>query len=273
MRPDWRRSRVVLALLLLGSFTLVTVDAASDPSPLDAVRAAVAEATAPLQLGARTVARPFVNATSDLATLGRQRHDLRRLREENAKLRGQLRAATERQAEARAAKRLIADRRTVPARVIGFGAYQSFAHTVTIDAGRRDGVRPNQTVVAGDGLVGRVLNAGTANATVLLIGDATSAVGARMASSRELGFVRGEGDVIGKARLTLQLLDHEVRVSPGDTLVTWGSPNGSPYVAGIPIGRVVSVDKAPAGLAPTAVVEPYADLTALDVVGVIAVVS
>jgi rod shape-determining protein MreC len=264
MRP---RPRVVLVVLLLASFSLVTVDAATDESPLDALRAAVAEAVAPLQLGARVATRPIVHAARDVAEVGQQRSELRRLREENAALRGQLRLDAERETEAREVEQLRAD--TVPARVVGFGAQLSFAHTVTIDAGRRDGVRPDQTVVAPDGLVGRVVRASTTSATVLLLGDATSIVGARLGSSRELGFVHGTGDVAGKARLTLQLLDHEAKAKRGDGLVTWGSPNGSPYRAGIPVGRVVSVQRAAAGVAPTATVEPYVDLTALDVVGVV----
>lgn len=266
MRP---RSRVLLVMLLLGSFSLVTVDVAVDDSPLNAVRAAVAEAVAPLQLGARVATRPIVNAARDIASIGRQRDELVKLREENAALRGQLRTAVERGAEAGAVSRLRSAGHTVPARVVGFGAQQSFAHTVTLDVGTRDGVRPDQAVVAADGLVGRVVRAATTSATVLLLGDATSIVGGRLESSRELGFLHGTGDVVGKARLTLQLVDHSALVEQGDRLVTWGSPNGSPYPAGIPIGRVVSVDAATAGVAPKASVDPYVDLTALDVVGVV----
>jgi rod shape-determining protein MreC len=261
------RSRVLLAALLLASFSLVTVDAATEESPLNAVRAAVAEAVAPLQLGARIATRPIVNVARDIGEIRRQRDEVLRLREENAELRGQLRLDSERQAEGRAAARLGPN--TLRARVVGFGARQSFAHTVTIDAGTRDGVRADQAVVAADGLVGRVVRTGTTSATVLLVGDATSIVGARLQSSRELGLVHGTGDVVGKARLTLQLLDHEASAKVGDRLVTWGSPNGSPYPAGVPIGRVVSVDDTVAGIAPKATVMPYADLTALDVVGVV----
>src|SRR5699024_5761273 len=86
-----------------------------------------------------------------------------------------------------------ADLETVPARVVGYGAAQSFQRTVTIDAGRDSGVRADQTVVGPNGLVGRVLRVSRSNATVLLIVDRSSVVGARLGSNNELGMLRGDG--------------------------------------------------------------------------------
>jgi rod shape-determining protein MreC len=42
-----------------------------------------------------------------------------------------------------------------------------------------------------------------------------------------------------------------------------------PYVAGIPIGTVASVYSTPRNLAKRAVLTPYVDFSALDVVGVV----
>ena len=52
-------------------------------------------------------------------------------------------------------------------------------------------------------------------------------------------------------------------------MVTWGSQNGVPYVAGIPIGKVESVYSTPRELAKHAVIDPFVDFTSLDVVGVV----
>jgi rod shape-determining protein MreC len=85
----------------------------------------------------------------------------------------------------------------------------------------------------------------------------------------EVGFVRGRGQVGDRARLDLDLVDASADVSKGDALVTWGSKNGTPYVAGIPIGRVTAVHNTPRQQSTQAVIDPYADFTTLDLVGVV----
>jgi rod shape-determining protein MreC len=69
--------------------------------------------------------------------------------------------------------------------------------------------------------------------------------------------------------LDLDLIDHAVEPSRDDAVVTWGSKNGVPYVAGIPIGRVESVVASPRQSSRVAVIRPFVDFTALDVVGVV----
>jgi rod shape-determining protein MreC len=64
--------------------------------------------------------------------------------------------------------------------VVGIGPAQSFSRTVTIDAGSRAGLAPDMTVVNGSGLVGRILRVSSTTATVLLVVDADSTVGARV---------------------------------------------------------------------------------------------
>ena len=157
----------------------------------------------------------------------------------------------------------------VPARVVAMGPAQSFSRTVTIDAGTSSGVRADRTVVDSDGLVGRVVRADRHTATVLLLVDQESVVGGRLGSSMEVGFLRGRGQVGGDARLDLELLDSTASAARGDSLSTWGSKNGAPYVAGIPIGRVKAVYTTPRQQSTRAVITPYVDFTALDLVGVV----
>jgi rod shape-determining protein MreC len=157
----------------------------------------------------------------------------------------------------------------VPARVIAMGPAQSFSRTVTIDAGTSSGVFPDMTVLNNDGLVGRVIRADRGTATVLLVVDAESVVGGRLGSSMEVGFLRGRGGVGEQARLDLDLVDNAVTPGKDDILVTWGSKNGAPYVAGIPIGRVTAVYSSPRQLSKQAVIEPLVDFSSLDLVGVV----
>jgi rod shape-determining protein MreC len=160
----------------------------------------------------------------------------------------------------------------LPARVIGYGSAQSFTQTVTIDAGSRAGLRPDLTVVNADGLVGRVLRVTSSTATVLLVVDEDSTVGGRVGMSMKVGFLHGRGDVDGlggDARLDLELVDQSTVPQRGDDVVTWGSDKGAPYVSGVPVGRVESVFSSLRETTQRAVIDPFVDFGALDLVGVV----
>ena len=111
----------------------------------------------------------------------------------------------------------------VPAHVVAYGPAQSFSRTVTIDAGSDAGVRPDQTVLNDDGLVGRVLRVTRTTATVLLIVDTESVVGGRVGASMKVGFLHGRGGLGDDGRLDLELVDEADAPAKGDTVVTWGS--------------------------------------------------
>jgi rod shape-determining protein MreC len=114
-----------------------------------------------------------------------------------------------------------------------------------------------------------VIRAGRSTATVLLVVDRDSVVGGRLGSSMEVGFVRGRGDLGDAGRLDIDLVDNAVTADRGDVVVTWGSSKGGPYVAGVPVGRVTQVFSSPRQLSKRAVIEPFADFSSLDLVGVV----
>ncbi|HET7194347.1 MAG TPA: rod shape-determining protein MreC, partial [Nocardioides sp.] len=157
----------------------------------------------------------------------------------------------------------------VPARVVGIGPSQSFSQTVTIDAGSRAGVHPDMTVLNNDGLVGRVLRVTSSTATVLLIVDAESVVGGRVGETMEIGFLHGRGILGSSGHLELELADASEVPAKHDTVVTWGSQSGAPYVSGVPIGRVSSVYSSLRETSQRAVIEPFVDFGSLDLVGVV----
>ena len=49
----------------------------------------------------------------------------------------------------------------------------------------------------------------------------------------------------------------------------WGSEDGAPYAAGVPIGRVTQVFANLRDQTQRAVIEPFADFSSLDLVGVL----
>jgi rod shape-determining protein MreC len=271
---DTRRSRVLLALLLVTSVVLVVIDNRSEgSSPLDGLRSAAAAVFGPVEQVAAAIASPVSDAVDSVSRLGEDGDELDRLRQRNEELTRRLRTSEldrQRAAELDGLLRVAGAGRyeVVPARVIAIGAAQTFSWTVTIDAGTRDGIHPDMTVLNGDGLVGRVKTAGPSTATVLLAVDPDSSVGVRLESSMEVGFTTGQG-IGDDGALDLRLLDGQSTVARGDRMVTFGSQGDTPYVPGVPVGVVRSVQGSPGSQTRTAVVAPYVDFTSLDLVGVV----
>ena len=271
---DTRRTRVLLALLLVTSISLFTIDyRGGENSPLDGVRSAAATVFGPVERVAAAIASPVSDAVDGVSGLGGGGADAKRLEAQNKQLRSRLRTSAMDRTRAQELDDLLkvagAGRyRVVPARVIAIGAAQTFSWTVTLDAGSRDGIRPDMTVLDGDGLVGRVKTVGPSTSTVLLAVDPESSVGVRLEGSMEVGFTTGQG-IRERGDLDLRLLDGQSSVAPGDRLVTFGSQGDTPYVPGVPVGRVVTVSGSPGSQTRSAVVSPYVDFTSLDLVGVV----
>jgi len=274
MNRDTRRTRTLLFLLLLTSITLIAVDhRGGDQSPLRGLRSFAATVFGPVEKAASAIAGPVSEAVDSVGSLGQGKDQAAELGKENEDLRRQLRSSELARNRAAELDDLLhiagaGGYGVVPAQVIAIGAAQTFSWTVTIDAGRSDGIRPDMTVINGDGLVGRVKTVGPVTATVLLIIDPESAVGIRLEKSMEVGVASGQGgDHDGE--LALQLLDAQSTVAKGDRLVSFGSRGASPYVPGVPVGEVVQVRRSLGTLTRTATVRPYVDFTTLDLVGVV----
>ncbi|MGH8869576.1 MAG: rod shape-determining protein MreC [Actinomycetes bacterium] len=270
MNRDTRRTRLVLALLLVASLTLLTLDFRSgDESPLHTLRRVTNSIVGPVEEGAAAVVRPVADTLSAVGRLGSSDERIDALEKENAELRRTLRTSKLARNRADELDSLLkvagAGRyKVVPAQVVALGNGQGFAWTATLDVGRSDGIAKDMTVLNGDGLVGRVVSVGAASSTVLLAVDATSAVGARLEGSLEIGVANGAG----RDPMELQLLDPQARVGRGDRLVTFGSRGDAPYVPGVPVGMVQRLEP-PGELTRTAEVRPFVDFTALDLVGVV----
>ncbi|WP_067441884.1 rod shape-determining protein MreC [Nocardioides jensenii] len=272
---DNRPSRSVLIALLLACATMITLDAhGGQDSPVEPARRVAGEAFGPVETFTADVVRPFAAIPDYFGTRKNLRKEVSALEAENAELRRSVETSgldRNRLAEYDGLTRAASDagHDLVPAHVIAVGAGQSFSHTVTIDAGTDAGLHADMTVLNNDGLVGRVVRVTRTTATVVLIVDAESVVGGRLASSMEIGFLSGRGVIDGTGRLDLDLMDDSVVANAGDVVTTWGSKAGTPYVGGIPIGRVVSVINSPRETSRRAVIEPFVDFTSLDLVGVV----
>src|SRR3954452_14179717 len=265
---DSRRARLVLALLLLTAFTLITLDyRAGSGGPLRALGNAV---FGPVERAAADVGRPVGSFFSSLGSLSSYKSTNAKLRKQNQQLRAKLRLTDGERAHLTSAEKLLdlagrAQFRIVPAQVVAVEGALGFEWTATIDIGSRDGIRANMTVVSGDGLVGKTVHVGPTTSTVLLGQDPNFTAGARLERSNEIGHVDGGG----RQPMTFTLLGSSNTMRPGDRLVSFASIANRPFVAEVPIGRITRVLPTPGQLFRTAVVQPFVDFTAIDVVGVV----
>lgn len=245
------------------------LDVATGPGGVtDRVRGVAAAVLGPAERLASGAGRALGDAGQGLTGASRRRmEDLQR---QNDALRLADRAAADdhrRAAELDSLLRTagLGGYRIVPARVLALSSQQDAKRMVTLDAGSRDGVRPELTVLSGDGLVGRVVRVGPTTCDVLLLTDPSFSVGVRLESSGLIGVATGGGD----QPMGLRLLDAQTRVTPGARLVTLGSVGGSPFVPGVPVGQVRSVRAAPGTLSRSGSVTPFVVPATTDLVGIV----
>ena len=125
------------------------------------------------------------------------------------------------------------------AKVIARDAGQWF-ETFSINKGTADGVSMGMAVVNGDGLVGRVYEAGMYYAKVICVIDTRSAVACMVQRTRDNGIMRG-GIVSNadNAECYVYYLPNLNNISPGDQVITSGTD--SLYPKGLTIGTVSAV--------------------------------
>ena len=258
-------------MLVLVALTFVILDLRGGQGPLSGVRSVGANVIGAVERVAATVFSPITGASSWWSTMHDQAAQIEVLTAENEKLRGDSVTSANDRARVNALDKLlgvasIGQYRIVPAEVIAVGPAQDFSWTVTIDAGKSDGIEPDMSVMNGQGLVGRVLKTTSNTSTVVLLVDSSSAVGGRVAGSEEIGIVSGTGR---QDSLSFQLLDPTADLKVGDALVTFGSKGGRPFAPGLPIGEVVEVGGTPGQLTRVATIRPYVDVSTLTMVAVV----
>ena len=269
MLRNFRRTRVLLVVLVVLSVVLITLDYRTGRgSPFAGLRGAAGRVLGPIETGIVSGTRPLARTVSGVTRGAAASARADRLAQENAALRQQLLLARQPQSADRVSRLLglagAARLRIVPARVVALGAGLGLSWTATVDAGSRDGVRPNSGVLTATGLAGRVKTVTPTTATVLLAVDPATKVGVRLAGSAEIGVLTGRGT----APMALEMLNANVALRVGEAVATVGSPGARPYPAGVPVGRISRV-LPKSGLAARAFVTPSTRFTALDLVGIV----
>lgn len=169
----------------------------------------------------------------DLHDVRKQNHDLQeevnRLRLEQVRLREDAGQAQRLQALLGFREKFVSQ--TIAAQVIGSsGSEQS--HTITIDKGSRDGLRPDMAVITPDGVVGKVKDVFWLSSHVLLLNDRDSGAGVILQNSRLQGVLKGtsQGEVF------LGDIMSDEKVEAGEPVITSGGDRI--YPKGLPVGTV-----------------------------------
>jgi rod shape-determining protein MreC len=263
------RGRLLLIVLIVTSLFLITLDLRG-VQVIDGIRTGTQTALTPVQKAGSWVVSPFRNFLSDVTHLGRTRNQIEKLKADNDALRQALLSRKVADAELAQLKNVLdlagkGGFKVVSAKVISQGSSTSFTQTITIDAGIKSGIHTNMTVISGFGLVGVVKVAYSNSAVVQLASDPAFRVGARIAGTQQIGILSGQGTRKG----VLQLLDNTTEVKVGDSILARGSNNGRPFVPGVPIGEVTSVDNSAGAVTQTADVKFYSNFATLGVVSVV----
>jgi rod shape-determining protein MreC len=135
--------------------------------------------------------------------------------------------------------------------------------TIVISRGTRDGIAIGMPVITEQGLVGRVIRVSANASRVLLINDPTSAVSARLQSTRTEGVVIGQPS----GALLMEFIPLDAQVRSGDLVITSGL--GGNFPPDEVIGQVTNVRLSPTGLYQTAQVRSLVSLDTLEFVLVI----
>ncbi len=265
-----RSTRVLVMSLVMASLITITIDFRGGRNgPFESAGSKIAlTVIAPLQSGVSRAFHPVASFFSGLAHVGSLESDNRALRAENERLRAQSSKSVSTQRELARLQALFNLQQSlglkgVAARVVG-ESVSNFEWTVTIDRGSSDGVKAYMPVVAGEGLVGNVIQVASHWSKVMLVIDPRSAVAARLAGSGETGLVTGQ-----RARpLSMDLVNPEATVSANEQVVTSGYQGGL-YPPEILIGFVSSEYTRPGSLTKSILVRPAVDFSSLEFVDVI----
>ena len=263
------RTRFLLIILIVTSLFLITLDLRG-VSVLDNARQGTQTILSPFQKAGSVILSPFKNFLSDVTHLGRTRHQIEKLRADNAKLKAALLNRKNADAQLKQLKSILdlagtAGYKVVNAKVISQGSSQSFSQTITIDSGSNAGIKKNMTVLSQTGIAGVVKDVYPTTALVMLATDPSFKIGVRVAGTQQIGILSGRGSRSG----ALQLLDNLTTVKVGDVLLARGSVANRPFVPGVPVGYVTAVDNSAGEIAQSGAVRFYTNFGGLGVVAVV----
>jgi rod shape-determining protein MreC len=247
-RPGWSRRAqyglffsflAVIAGLLIGLALLIL--SLTSPRSYETVRGVALDATAPVTAAlseVTTTVTGLFSGAGDYWDAASQNGQLKRERAALMRRMVEARAILEENRQLKAALELRErNNGTVAAgRVVG-SSFESPRRFAVISVGGSDGVRVGMPVRAPEGLIGRVIEAGSLASRVLLVTDRANIVPARILRGGQPVISTGRGDGTIDVR-PLEVGKNPFR--PGDIIVTSGT--GGLYPPLVPIAKIIRLD-------------------------------
>ncbi len=170
----------------------------------------------------------------DLAGISHLRTEIAMLRQENSRLREWYQTALMLEAENKSLQELLNVKieprySFVTARVIADSG-NAYVHSMLVAAGKSDGIEKGQAVLSGDGLIGRIIEAGDSVSRILLVSDFNSRIPVIIEDSRQKAVLVGNNS----SSPSLEYLPPDANVTGGSRIVTSG--DGGIFPPGFPIG-------------------------------------
>jgi rod shape-determining protein MreC len=271
-----RRRAVLLALVVCCLALLTAYFGESSGGPLKSVQNGAMEVVAPVQEGANRALKPVRDLFGWFGDTLDAKDQRDKLEAERDSLRQEVARLQVMKNENNELRDLVDYGRgsgidaydPVTARVYS-RSNSSWYSTIEINKGSSDGLRVNQPVINGKGLVGKVKTVSDGNAVVMLLSDSEFGVSALAAEADQPGSILPVAGSPGD--LLLDLVPDAKEVRKGDRIVTAGTVSDrlpSPFPQGILIGTVKRVE-GEGELDRTIHVSPAADLRSLDFVQVL----
>ena len=253
-------NRFALLFLILSTFAIMLLGKA-EILAVERLRSGVVDIVAPIMEG---LSRPISTVSTGIDRVENffsVYEENESLREQNARLLEWHNAALALAAENSTLRKML---NFVPERGTSFSAARVigdsggvFVRSVLINGGVTSGIARGDAVISGEGLVGRVAEAGHQSARILLITDLNSRVPVVSEKMRVRAILSGDNSPAPK----LVFPPPNARLNLGDRIVTSG--HGGVFPAGLPIGRISSIEDG------VIRVKPFADFDQLEYVRIL----
>ncbi len=251
-------------------FVAVSAFAGRTSGPL---RSAAGVVLVPMQKGINEIGRWFSDRRDDLQQLHSVMEENEALKAQVEELKTENSVLLQDKYELDRLRQLFeldqkySDYEKVGARVIGKEPGNWF-HTFMIDKGSDDGIKVDMNVIAGSGLVGRVIDVDNHSATVLSIIDDSSNVSGSVLNTSDNCVITGDLQLMNENKISFsKLSDEKDQVKSGDKIIT--SNISDKYLPGILIGYIDGIEYDSNNLTKSGTLIPAVDFMHLEEVLVI----
>ena len=253
---------IIFIVILLAAILIVLSYNLKQKSPAWLIKKVVLEVAAPVQNILNVSVKSISDAWSRYLFLVGIEEENKNLKKKIDDLKAQLILYQEGYLQAERLRNLLALKddynfKFVTACVIG-REQVALSKTVVINKGTAHGLNAGMPVLAGSGLVGRVIDVSWHAAKILLLIDESSNIDAIVQRNRTQGIIRGAGS----QGYVLKYISKTQDVEEGDVIISSGI--GGVFPKGMMIGQVSRIDKQEAGLFLKINVVPSIDFSKLE---------